>query len=218
MNTWRIIEGDCLEVMAGMEAGSVDHIVTDPPYDEKTHKGHNTEVRPGMNQIEFKPLLDIEKTVSEMLRLSHRWTVAFCSMEMLGDYARASGDQWVRSGFWRKTNGAPQFTGDRPGQGGEGIAIMHSKVKKEWNGGGKHGFWEFPIGQEKKLHQTQKPVALMKRLIVDFTNPGDLVLDPFCGSGTTGVACIETGRNFIGIELNPDYCEIARRRIDEASK
>ena len=54
-------------------------------------------------------------------------------------------------------------------------------------------------------------------LIERATNPGDTVLDPFCGSGTTGVACVQTGRNFIGIELDPGYCDIARRRIAEAA-
>lgn len=71
--------------------------------------------------------------------------------------------------------------------------------------------------RDKRFHPTQKPVALMRRVIEDFTKPGDLVLDPFCGSGSTGVACIETGRRFVGIEIDAEYAAIARRRIEEAA-
>ena len=65
-------------------------------------------------------------------------------------------------------------------------------------------------------HKSQKPINLMKRLLLDFTNQGDTILDPFMGSGTTGVACVQTGRNFIGIEIDPTYFAIAERRIQEA--
>jgi DNA modification methylase len=73
-------------------------------------------------------------------------------------------------------------------------------------------------GNDQGFHPTQKPVALMKYLIETYTNEGDLVVDPFIGSGTLAVACIETNRRFIGIELSSDYCEIARRRVDDAGR
>ena len=69
---------------------------------------------------------------------------------------------------------------------------------------------------ERRVHPTQKPVALMAALIGQYTQPGATVLDPFMGSGTTGVACVQTGRNFIGIEIDPGYAEIARQRIEKA--
>lgn len=72
-------------------------------------------------------------------------------------------------------------------------------------------------GQSSKLHPTQKPVALMEYLIRTYTNEGDTVLDNTMGSGTTGVACVNTNRQFIGIERDPQYYEIARRRIAEAA-
>jgi site-specific DNA-methyltransferase (adenine-specific) len=65
------------------------------------------------------------------------------------------------------------------------------------------------------LHPTQKPVSLMEYIICTYTNPGDTVLDNCMGSGTTGVACINTGRNFIGIEKDEKYFSLAKRRIDE---
>ena len=70
---------------------------------------------------------------------------------------------------------------------------------------------------EKGLHPTQKPLALMEYLIKTYTNPGDLVLDNCMGSGSTGVACINTGRDFIGIELDEKYFNIAKERIDKST-
>ena len=72
------------------------------------------------------------------------------------------------------------------------------------------GCWEANAG---KVHPTQKPVALMEYLIKTYTNPGDTVLDNCMGSGTTGVACLNTGRSFIGIEIEERYCEIAAKRL-----
>ena len=68
------------------------------------------------------------------------------------------------------------------------------------------------------LHPTQKPVELLEWLIKSYTNKGDLVLDNCMGSGSTGVACINTGRNFIGYELDEKYFEIAEKRLDECVK
>ena len=81
--------------------------------------------------------------------------------------------------------------------------------------------WRIPIINYKTLpewtpHPTQKPLRLMKVLLERFTKQGDTILDPFMGSGTTGVACVQTGRNFIGIEIEPKYFEIAEKRIKEA--
>jgi site-specific DNA-methyltransferase (adenine-specific) len=67
-------------------------------------------------------------------------------------------------------------------------------------------------------HPTQKPIQIMSWLLNHYSNPEDVILDPFMGSGTTGVACQELGRNFIGIEINEKYFKIAERRINQATK
>jgi len=87
------------------------------------------------------------------------------------------------------------------------------------NGGNKD--WVYPknyltISMQRGLHPTQKPVALYEYLVRTYTNEGDTVLDITMGSGTTGVACVQTGRNFIGIEIDPTYFAIAEKRIKEA--
>ena len=67
-------------------------------------------------------------------------------------------------------------------------------------------------------HPTQKPLSLMTWCVLNNTKPGDTILDPFMGSGTTGVACVQTGRNFIGIEIDPGYFKIAEKRIHDAQQ
>lgn len=78
-----------------------------------------------------------------------------------------------------------------------------------------HSVWNYEIA-ERCEHVTPKPIELMKNIILHSTNQGDTIFDPFMGSGTTGVACIQTGRNFIGIEIDPNYFAIAEKRIKEA--
>jgi len=209
--------GDCLEILPTLP--KVDAVITDPPYDEKTHKGARYGFLKKSSEIGFAPLADPAALAAALLLVTDGWVVAFCALEMFFEYKRGAGDAWVRSGFWRKPNGVPQFTGDRPGQPGEGVAIMHSKAKpKKWNGGGRHGFWEFCIEQHDREHQTQKPLPLMDAIVGDFTQAADLVLDPFMGSGTTGVACMNLGRKFIGIEIESKYFDIACRRIEDAQR
>lgn len=126
------------------------------------------------------------------------------------------GLDYVRTMVWIKPNAQPQFTGDRPGHGYESIVVAHRPGKKRWNGGGRLGTFEHctvAAGHESVAHPTTKPLPLMRELVSLFSDPGDLVLDPFAGSGTTGVACNQLGRNFLGWELNAEYHEIARRRL-----
>ena len=200
--------GDCREILPGMRA---DHVITDPPYDKRTHAGARYGFRATSSEISFAPV-DPTWVAPLLLGACSGWVVAFCSLEMFGAYRDAAGDRWVRAGFWRRTNGVPQFTGDRPGQPGEGISIMHAGGIKRWNGHGRHAFWEFPIVSGGP-HPTTKPLMLMSAIVSDFTQPGDMILDSFMGSGTTLRAAKDLGRRAIGIEIEERYCEIAARRL-----
>ena len=201
----RLICGDCREILPTL--GKVDAVVTDPPYQEKTHRG-------SLAAIDFAPLAshDIAKN---MLAVSRSWVIAFCEFEQLGKYQDATGDCYIRGGIWDKVSQMPQITGDRPAQWGEAIAIMHPKGKKVWNGGGRAALWRVRHSEEKQ-HPTQKPIELIGGLLRDFTQPNQTILDPFMGSGTTGVAAVKLGRKFIGIEIEPKYFDIACRRIQAA--
>jgi site-specific DNA-methyltransferase (adenine-specific) len=214
--------GDCLELMKGIPDGSVDAVITDPPYSEKTKAGartRNDDRHGGDNFVTFSVTLsELKSRLDECGRLCRGWFVASVDwrhgIEL--ETNPPVGMRFIRAGAWVKTNSAPQFTGDRPAPGWEFIAILHSvNTTLSWNGGGSRAVWQSSI-ENNNGHPTPKPLALMMQWISEFTNPGDTVLDPFMGSGTTGVACVKLGRNFIGMEISPDYFKIAEKRIAEA--
>ena len=216
---WAVLQADSREVLKALRLGNVDHVITDPPYDAKTHKGARSSKGGGSDiGINFAPLeaggLDV--MARELVRVSRRWVLAFCALEQLGAYTKAVGDdRWVRAGIWHRPDGTPSLNGDRPAQGAEGIAIMHAAGEKlAWEGGGGRGHWSFGVERQERHHPTPKPLGLMLELVRLFTKPGDLVLDPYCGSGTTGVACLRLGRRFLGIEMDPTYAETARARLE----
>lgn len=211
---WRVIHGDCVAELPKLV--SVDHVITDPPYTEHVHgrlRSANTtgDIICKQVKVGFDALKDFSWLPSAA-HVTQRWILAFCAMEQLGDYQRAYPEGWIRSGVWHKQRAAPQFTGDRPGNTCEGVSIFHRPGRKRWNGGGGHAYWEaMPVhhtGENK--HPTAKPVGLMMELVEQFTDQGDIILDPFCGSGTTGIAAIRLGRRFIGIEQDERWASFAR--------
>lgn len=204
--------GDCLEILPTLE--KVDAVITDPPYDDMTHNGAIL----GDHEIDFEPLESPAILAKTLLGVSSGWCLCFCALEQFFEYKMGAADCWVRAGIWDKVSNMPQLTGDRPAQGGEGIAIFHNKGKKKWNGGGDAAIWRYPVERGKKEHPTQKPVLLLDKLIGQFTQQNNIVLDLFMGSGTTGVACMNLGRKFIGIEIEPKYFDIACERIDQAQR
>lgn len=245
--SWCVIEGDCSDVLPTLPDKSVAHVICDPPYSARTHAAaaaaaaarglpdgsirrvYNSKA----NGFGFACLApgQRESLVAEFARTSSRWVVVFTDQEGVGPWLVAIEESpldHVRIGQWVKIGAAPQFTGDRPASHCEAIMVAHTKGRKRWNGGGRAALWEFPIAavegrdgannEGRPEHITPKPVALMLALVSDFTDPGELVLDPFCGSGTTGVACLRLGRRFIGIEKDPKYAAIARERLRAESQ
>ena len=208
--------GDCREIMPTL--GKVDAVITDPPYDARTHGGAISDANG--NTIDFAPLEDVAAFVSACLAVCNGWCIAFCPLEELAAYKQAAWPvkAWVRAGIWDRIVNTPQFTGDRPAQGGEGVAVFHRYARKQWNGGGRAAIWRHTVERGEKRHPTQKPLRLIRELVHLFSDVDDTVLDPFMGSGTTGVAAIKEGRRFIGIEIDPDYFEIAVQRVSEAQK
>ena len=221
---WCVVEGDCADVLRSLAAGSVV-VVTDPPYDARTHAGYKTcnGNDPKRVKIPFPPI-DPAAVVPELLRVSSSWVVAFCALEQLGSYQTAGGKHWVRAGVWHRPRAAPMFTGDRPAQAADGVAILHARRggRMAWNGGGSHAFWS--VGHQRdeegaqRGHPNRKPVALMRRLIHLFSSPTDVIVDPFGGSGTTGVAALLEGRRVILCERVPEYAAIARARCEAAAQ
>lgn len=125
-----------------------------------------------------------------------------------------------RIGVWVKPDAMPQYSGDRPGMGYESLVFAHAPGRSTWNGGGRVGVFiqnkNTPGGAHE--HETQKPLPLMLELVSLFTDPGEVILDPYAGSGTTGVAALRLGRRFIGIERDAKYHAISIDRLIAESR
>ena len=206
-----LYRADCREVLP--EIGRVDHVITDPPYAEKTHSGARTGAADRI-LVTFDSVNDgwIVDFAALLLRSTKRWVVMTCDWRHSATLDAKYPDEFIRAGVWVKPNGMPQYTGDRPAMGWESVAILHNKGRKIWKGGGRHAVWTIP--KVNGDHPTEKPIALILSFVELFTDTGDLVCDPCMGSGTTGVACIRTGRRFIGIEIDPKYFSVAVERIE----
>ncbi len=109
----------------------------------------------------------------------------------------------------------PQISADRPANRWDGIAYLHNKNhKKKWNGGGNHGNWIGAVVTD-GLHPTGKPLDCILNMVCRFTDAGNVVLDPFCGSSTVLRAAKDLGRLAIGIEIDEKYCEASAQRLQQ---
>lgn len=240
---WCVLQADSLEVLRWMVilGWKVDHVVTDPPYSEWVHlRTRRMKARDGVGRgavaaapLGFEHLKHQDRRVLgwAFARLARRWILVFTDDESRhcwqSDIERAGG-RHVRCGKWRKLAGQPQLSGDRPAVAFESVEVAHSRTQRcRWNGGGLPAWWEggppecweHQIATDRlklgdRVHTAQKPESLMRELLEQFTDAGEVVLDPFGGSGTTGAAALRLGRRVILIEKDPAYAEIARRRLD----
>ena len=247
---FKLKQGNCLEVMKEIPAGSVDMILCDLPYGTTACKWDTV--------IPFEPLWEQYKRV-----IKKNGAIVLFGSEPFSSHLRLSNLhwfkydwQWVKSrknGFvhakgmpLRETEIISVFSGgairrnaDLPmtynPQGVEPFVkkrVNYVKTTLAYSGGHEIGTeydqkgFGYPTNlipfknesPKTQVHPTQKPVALCEYLVKTYTNEGEWVLDNTMGSGTTGVACVNTNRNFIGIEQDEKYFEIAKNRINEASK
>jgi site-specific DNA-methyltransferase (adenine-specific) len=223
---WTLHVGSCLSEPPKLPDKSIDVVITDPPYEPETHTSERRVARAGgrleVEPISFPPITEEERVESsrQMARLARRWILVFCQIEGAMKWRaalEAAGAVYKRTCIWVKPDGKPQYSGDRPGTGYEGIVACHARGRSTWNGGGSHGVYVVSRGNEPRTgHQTQKPLALMETLVRLFSDHGELILDPYAGSGSTGVAAIRLGRRSLGWEMDPGYAEIARKRLTVA--
>lgn len=221
---WTVLDGDCLAILPTLPPKSVAHVITDPPYSEHVHdvgqvsKDHSERTSFGFAAVDASIHAGL---AAAAFCAAQRWSVVFCDAEGISAWRGAfsgAGVDPLRVGAWIKPDAMPQLTGDRPAAGFEALVIAHVPGRKRWNGGGRAAVWTHCIERADRAHPTQKPVSLMLDVVADFTDPGEVVLDPFTGSGTTGVACLRLGRRFIGIEKDPKYATLARERLEAESK
>jgi len=205
-----IVQGDCLEVMATMPDGCCV-VVTDPPYGIGEAAGKNAS----------RGNLAVARDYG-----NERWDDTPPPAECFDSMRRVSTDQVVFGGnhlatwlgsspswiVWDKDNGQNDFADCELAWTSHNRAVR--KVLWRWN-----GMLQQPgSNRDFRQHPTQKPVGVMVWVVQNYTEPGDIILDPFCGSGTTCVAAKKLGRRYIGIELSEKYCRIARNRVKNTER
>lgn len=207
-----------LDLLAGLIDESVDLVLTDPPYLAYTHEGaRSNKTGPDTPSVDFAPMTipELDRHFAELARVARRWIVATVDWRYAAHLAECPppGARFVRCGVWVKDDPAPQMSGDRPAAGWEAIAMLHTTGgRMRWNGGGLPATWGGPT-HKGGINPTQKPIHLWRKLIQLFSDPGDLVVDPFAGSGTTYRAAADTGRRALGCDMRADQVEGAVRRM-----
>jgi DNA modification methylase len=229
-----LIHGDCREILPQLDA--VDHVITDPPYARDvylraasvtaTDKGYSPSelARRGvaLHKMGAGDIGSIDAMLDEVAaqigRLTRRWALVFSDVETCFRWKAAlehAGMRYVRTGAWVKPDAMPQMSGDRPAVGFEPATICHAQGAMRWNGGGKQAVWTYNTakGADRPNHPCPKPEGLMLELVQQFTDTGDLILDPFAGSGTTLLAARKLGRRAIGCEVSEEFAEMQANRL-----
>lgn len=209
-----LYNGDCLDILETLIGTNIDAVVTDPPYGIALQNHDTTQAtsRRGDWNVPGDAGQGVGQAALDICERMQWPTCAFASPRkpwrgldrnwLVWDKGAAVGGGGDVRTCWKRTWELIQI--DRNGrlQGGRDPSVLR-----------------YPVRQNQFCdHPTQKPVDLLVYLIEKLTDVGETVLDPFAGSGTTGVACVQTGRRFVGIEINKHYCAVAARRLAEACR
>lgn len=211
MSQYTLHLGDCLDFMRGMDAGSVDAVITDPPYgisigDKELGKGRSTGIA---SSVMVYGVWDSDRAsknhIDSIVRVSRNqviWGGNYYS-DMLPPSMG-----WL---VWFKRDGLPTRSYADAELAWTSFDRAARVLSLRWDG------FIRDTKEPRNGHPTEKPLELMRWCIELTTKQGDTIFDPFMGSGTTGVACMQLGRNFIGCEIDPTYYAIAERRIRDAA-
>jgi len=232
--TIELIEGDCLEIMRELPDASIDMVLADLPY--------------GTTQNKWDSVLPLAELWAAYWRVCRGAVVLTASQPFTSALVMSAPDTFRYAWVWRKSEATGHLNAKRmPMKAHEDVLVFskapapyhpqglipYGKMTRRGSNGSNFGvsgtenfqeFTNYPrsvlefAGDKGAEHPTQKPVALMEYLIRTYTNEGDTVLDNTMGSGTTGVACANTGRNFIGIEKDAGYFDIACKRLGLADE
>jgi site-specific DNA-methyltransferase (adenine-specific) len=205
--TITLLQGDCLQIMPTL-IEKVDACITDPPYgmkwDARVTTGKNGHGKPKTKSGNYgKTILNDDRPFDPLPFLGFKTVVMFGYNHFADKLPKGSLLVWIK----KFDRGFGQFLSDAE------VAWVNQGC----------GVWckrstEMKAIESKRLHTNQKPVDIMRWIIEKYTKPGETILDPFMGSGTTIVAAIQTGRNAIGIENDAKYFAIAEKRIHDAQQ
>jgi len=216
--TYELHHGDCLELLKGegFPSQSFDAVVTDIPYGEVNRESN------GLRDLDKQAADIADFDVGELTRLLCDKTKGsiymFCGTEQVSEIRRAmvGCGMSTRLIVWEKTNPSP-MNGEYIWLSGIEVCVFGKRKGATFNAHCRNTVLRHPSG-ERDLHPTQKPLLLMQELIEVSTNRGDTVLDPFMGSGTTGVACANLYRNFVGIEKNDSFYALCEKRLRDETE
>ena len=209
----KIYNIDCMELMGGVEKDFVDLTLTDIPYDMVNRDSNGLRVLDkGVADV---LTFDLETFLDELYRITKGSIIIFCGVNQVSDIYKFFADKQkhnkgtVRQLMWKKTNPSP-MNGQHIYLSGIENAIWFKKRGGVFNAHCKNTVFEYPCGRS-KLHPTEKNHGLLKELILDNSNVGDIVFDPCAGSGAHLLCAKELGRNYIGCELNKEYFDVANK-------
>lgn len=226
-----LMNGDCLELIKQIPSNSVDLILIDPPYEISRPTNFQSGAETGRDTDRFRISMDfgewdknftgLEVVIKEGYRILRQGGTMICfydlwKIETLKNLYDSNKFKQVRFIEWMKTNPVPINSKINYLTNAREVAVSAIKGSKPtFNSSYDNGLYSYPIcaGKERTIHPTQKPLSLITDLVLKHSNEGDMVLDCFMGSGTTGVACKNTNREFIGMELDEKYYKVACERL-----
>ena len=225
----------CFDFLPSIDSKSIDLILIDPPYEISRGTNFQNGELTGTDTDRFRISMDfgdwdknfsnLEEVFKQGYRILKDGGTMICfydlwKIETIKHYYENNKFKQIRFIEWLKTNPVPINSKINYLSNAREIAVLGiKKSKPTFNSSYDNGLYQYPICHDKgRFHPTQKPLELIKELIVKHSNEGDIVLDCFSGSGTTGVAAIQTNRQFIGCEINPEYYEQSKKRIEAILK
>lgn len=228
---WRLHEGDCMDLLASLPDATVDAVVTDPPYGTNEAGRSKVVIRAGAVES-FAHAWDTEAPtawLAEAARVLRPGgaVLSFTDAKAVGDLWRAgevAGLRPLQLFHWAKPDCPPTPRPNFASAVESGVFFRSPGKVLAWNGGGwARNIIEAPLAHKEsdgqtRHHPTEKPVRVMRWLVGLVTPPDGLVLDPFAGSGTTGVACLRDGFRFVGAEVDPVFAATARKRLDDETR
>jgi site-specific DNA-methyltransferase (adenine-specific) len=211
--------GDCR--LSAVFSVRYDVMITDPPYAPNVHRNATSQSRGGgtrHRELGFDHIIEALRCwTCEAAAKAQRWSCIFSDVESITlwrDGLEEAGAHYIRAIPWARWS-MPQLSGDRPPQGCEMVIIAYGKGggRKHWNGLGNLTHLNHTCLRGEGKHKAEKPLDLMLDLVNWFSDEGEIVFDPMMGAGTTGVACTQLARKFIGKEIDPVWFEKASARI-----
>ena len=211
----KLLQGDCMELMDNIPNESIDLVLTDIPYNKVNRKDN------GLRKLDKENAdvltFDLINFLNQLYDKTKSTIIIFCGKEQVSiihsyfNDKQKKGKGTVRQLIWEKSNPSP-MNGQHIYLSGVENAIWFKKRGGTFNAHCKNTVFKYPTGRS-KLHPTEKNHLLLQELILDNSNENDLILDPCMGSGSTGVVALQNNRNFLGMELDENYFNIAKNRI-----